>query len=69
MKTKALKLSRAILAPTAPNGGLSFEEISAKTGKSVETLKIFARISDPKNAHVFSADSAYKAFSKLGNKR
>lgn len=47
----------------------SMEELAAQTGKPVETLRMFAKISDPKNAHLFKADAAYRAFSHVKTKR
>jgi hypothetical protein len=45
------------------------EQLADETGKSVETLRMFAKISDPQNAHLFKAEAAYRAFSHVKTKR
>lgn len=55
---------KAVLRRTDP-----LEKLSEETGKSVETLRMFAKISDPTNAHLFKAEAAYKAFAGVRIKR
>lgn len=57
------KTSPAKLAPVpAQQSHVDLEALSRETGVPVDVLRTFAGISDPANEHMFTAESARKAF-------
>lgn len=60
-RASATAAKQAASKPSVP-GHVDLEAMSRETGVPVEVLKTFAGISDPANADLFSAESAYKAF-------
>lgn len=68
MTGKTVKLGAKSTRTTPPEGvtlkDSSLEQLAATTGKSVETLRLFAKISDQRNAHLFTAEAARIAFKK-----
>lgn len=50
-------------AQSANEEAVNLVTLSKATGVSVDVLRTFANISDPRNRHLFSAEAAQKAFS------
>jgi len=48
--------------PVAKQAGVNLEELSRETGVPVDMLRTLAGISNPNNAHMFTAEAARKAF-------
>ena len=65
MKLKLRSQKVSVREPIEPPKPDPLRALAEETGKSVETLRIFAKISDPENAHLFKAEAAYKAFARV----
>lgn len=53
---------KTVHAAPAKQSAVDLESLSRETGVPVDVLRTFAGISDPANEHLFTAESARKAF-------
>jgi hypothetical protein len=57
-----MESSLTVQIPKVKQNAVDLEALSRETGVPVEVLRTFAGISDPANEHLFTAQSARKAF-------
>ena len=55
----------AAKAASFTDAGVDLVALSRETGVSLNVLRIFAAVSDPKNKKIFSASAARKAFARV----
>lgn len=60
---------KTVPAAPAKQSAVDLESLSRETGVPVDVLRTFAGISDPANEHLFTAESARKAFAGVKVRR